>query len=271
MNRLRPVKCVVGLDEQAMHNDPSAIFPSLRVIRPDIAKSVPEPQLPITYATLDPFQRWIYLNWLQDVSKPVPGKHVLLYHYGLERHLLYGDFDGAFEEIMFLRKKQSDLHFRSASIMSLLWACSRKKKWELIAPLLSDFDDHYYGCNVLLTYMFHAEIDLSYDMLFKLRPRFTAKVNTRYIHKNPELYIESLRSILIEKYGQPSYPLRNLTQFQNLERIKERAFSNPSIPYKDRFAIFYNFKHDHKFNDEIGEILAAAHERTKTTLRRGEG
>jgi len=267
MSTLYPVITIAGQKHEIIPNDPSTIFFSLKVIRPNNPTKIPFPTLPVSYATLDPCQRYIYLNWLKDVSKPVPGKYVALYYYGLERHLLYGDFDAAFEEIMFLRQHHSNLHFKSASIMGLLWACSIKKKWELLASILPFYDDHHYGFNLLLTYIHRVGIDLSYDDLFNLRPRFSAKVNTRYIHIHPELYLDSLRYVLLDKYNQPSYPLRDLIKLEDLEHIRERAFANPSIPYSDRFAIFFNFKHNQKFNAEVGEIFAAAHERTKVTLR----
>jgi len=57
-----------------------------------------------SYAALRPEQRWVYLNWLRNVTEEVNIGYVFIYYYGLERQLLTGKFDRAFDEILKLRE-----------------------------------------------------------------------------------------------------------------------------------------------------------------------
>lgn len=72
----------------------------------------------------------------------------------------------------------------------------------------------------------------------------------------------------IEKYNQPSYPLSDHVNLEDLEFIKTNAFTNPSIPYHDRYSIIHDFRHNRKLNAEIEDIFRMAHEKTKVTLRK---
>ena len=69
------------------------IYVGSLVIRPSDPTAVPTPDYYPSYAGLSPEQRWVYLNWLTDVSQPVYIGYVFLYYYGLERQLLSGDFN----------------------------------------------------------------------------------------------------------------------------------------------------------------------------------
>jgi len=51
--------------------------------------NIPRPDYYPTYAGLNPEQRWIYLNWLQNPSESINIGYVFLYYYGLERQLLF--------------------------------------------------------------------------------------------------------------------------------------------------------------------------------------
>ncbi len=59
-----------------------------------------------------------------------------------------------------------------------------------------------------------------------------------------------------------------MVNLSSVKSIEERAFASISIPSVDRFVTYFDFRHDHKFNAEIGEIFVAAHEETKAVLRR---
>ena len=75
--------------------DPSTIY-----IHLPISKDSEVPALPYWphYIELSPGQRYNYLKWLRNVEQPVDMGYVFLYYYGLERQLLIGDFEKAFDE-----------------------------------------------------------------------------------------------------------------------------------------------------------------------------
>lgn len=72
------------------------------------------------YITLTPEQRYQYLMWLRDVTQPTNLSYVFLYYYGLERHMLLGDFELAAGEILRLLKHHDKGTFRSYAETALL-------------------------------------------------------------------------------------------------------------------------------------------------------
>ena len=56
-----------------------------------------------SYKNLKAENRYVYLNWLRDVTAPIPIGYVFIFYYGLERHLLFGKFEQAFDMIVKLR------------------------------------------------------------------------------------------------------------------------------------------------------------------------
>ena len=86
--------------------DPSTIFRSLPIDKPSSFNSVEGLPYWPSYAAMYPEQRFVYLTWLHDVTQPIDMGYVFVYYYGLERQLLFGNFEKAFTEIMKLRKFQ---------------------------------------------------------------------------------------------------------------------------------------------------------------------
>ena len=117
----------IHLEDQILSPDePSTIYTAMPIRRPDDPTLIPSPDYFPSYARLSPEQRWIYLNWLTDITQPINIGYVFIYYYGLERHLLIGDFDTAFDEIILLRQTHSenssfDSYSRSALLNSALF------------------------------------------------------------------------------------------------------------------------------------------------------
>lgn len=53
-----------------------------------------------TFRKLNPQQRYVYLNWLRDITQPVALGYVFIFYYGLERHLLLGNYERAVDTIL---------------------------------------------------------------------------------------------------------------------------------------------------------------------------
>src|SRR5713226_1204245 len=109
-------------------SEPSTIFVRMPIKEPADEKEVPRPNYYPTYAGLSPEQKWIYLSWLRDIVTPIDVGYLFIYYYGLERQLLIGEFDLAFEEILLLRKHHKHPSFFSYSNAALLHSCILKEK-----------------------------------------------------------------------------------------------------------------------------------------------
>ena len=73
-----------------------------------------------SYSAFSPEARYEYLRWLSDITQPTNLSYVFLYFYGLERHLLVGEYDAAVDEIVRLLKahpKKSFIQYASQSLI----------------------------------------------------------------------------------------------------------------------------------------------------------
>lgn len=80
--------------------EPSTVFTSLPIKKPIEPESVPRPPYYPCYFDLTEEQRWIYLNWLQNLSQAINVGYVYLYFYGLERQLLGPQAQEALTELL---------------------------------------------------------------------------------------------------------------------------------------------------------------------------
>lgn len=95
---------IISLNEiDDIQAEPSLIWTWLPV-EPNNSKLPKEPFYYPTYRSLSPQLRFQYLNWLRDISQPTWLSFVFLYLYGLERHLVLGNYEAAVDEIKILLK-----------------------------------------------------------------------------------------------------------------------------------------------------------------------
>ena len=85
-----------------------------------------------TYRSLTPEQRGIYIKFLEN---PFIGNvdigYVFLLYYGLERHLIYGDYERAYKLILKLRDIYSNGSFQSYSANALVLTSLLHNKGEI--------------------------------------------------------------------------------------------------------------------------------------------
>jgi hypothetical protein len=108
--------------------EPSTIYVRMDIRRPAELTDVTQLDYSPIYARLGPEQRWIYLNWLQDVSRPIDIGYVFLLYYGLERQLLLDNFEHAFDEILGLRGYHRQRSFLRYSRIGLLSGCILRRQ-----------------------------------------------------------------------------------------------------------------------------------------------
>ncbi len=120
------------------NDDPSTIFLKLPIKKPNRPDSIERLGYYPSYAGLTPEQRWVYLTWLQDVTEEADIGYVFIYYYGLERHLLTGKFDRAFDEILKLRQYHRNKSFLAYSESSLVNSSLLMKRPDKLTELLKN-------------------------------------------------------------------------------------------------------------------------------------
>ena len=244
--------------------DPSTIFTRLPVRAPRDMASVPHPPYYPSYAGLSPEQKWAYLSWLKDVRQPIYIGYVFIYYYGLERHLLLGDYDSAFEEILELRRHHQHSSFQSYSRCALVCSSLQRKRPENLACLYSESNltclDNY---DLLIAHQ--ARMGLSVAGLLEVAHRIPA-VNKRYIKATPEVFRLQLSSVLLETFQEETFPIYSFYRIEDLPRSPSIIYANISFSPEVRSAELPDFYCHPPFVDDVSAILGRAHERTKLHL-----
>lgn len=245
--------------------EPSTIYVKQTVRKPKTINTVPSPDYYPSYVKLTPEQKWIYLTWLRDVSQPIHIGYVFLYYYGLERHLLIGEFDLAIDEIIYLRTHHNNSSFIFYSSGALLYACLLQKRVDRlkdIVPLI----DWSRSKNIRLLVTYWQRLPLTSKNLIELS-RDIHGVNQRYIDNYPDLYEKILQEILITKYGEPVFLLLSKYKLNELPQRHEIMFANISFPTNVRSPYIPDFFNYQPFVTELRVIFNQTHEKVKQLLK----
>jgi len=204
--------------------DPSTIYFHLP-IREEI-NVAPLPYWP-HYIEITPGQRFKYLSWLRNVEQPIDPGYVFLYFYGLERQLLTGNFDKAFDEIIKLRNAHNNKSFLNYSENALVHAaimCGRTNK--LINLREKTVTSGYSNAMFLLAY--NAGFGLGVEQLILIfHKAFTTSRNA--VKENKPLFIECITEELTKRYGIASFPIKDY-DISKVKSVTETRFANYSFP-----------------------------------------
>ena len=243
--------------------EPSVIFTNLEVSAgtPDKLDYYPK------YWDISPEQRYVYLNWLSDISKPIEIGYVFLFYYGLERHILQGNYKEAFETILELRKHHKNTSFMGYSQEILLYACIMYNDFNLFKKFIestpkSDIEIN----NLYIACLKNANLGLTADEIISLASLVEFK-NKRYIKEEYECFHSNLQKGLQEKFKRDTFDLSNY---------------NFDLNNKTDFTMFANFAGDlhqirhikipsmfdnNNFKEDVKVLLTNAHEATKKELK----
>lgn len=245
-------------------NEPSTIYKDLLVRAPDKEQFIESPPYYPSYIQLSPEQRWVYLNWLKDITQPIDIGYVFIYYYGLERNLLLGDFEAAYNEILLLRQIHNNKSFESYSYNALLFAAALKKKPEQIFTLLQN-ESRNGIANEDLIFKFRFNLGISPDDLMSLARKFKG-TNLRYIKSNPNLYRAALEKILTEKFDQPEYQHFKKFDISDIPMVQSVTFANISFPANLRTPKIPNFINYEPFIYDCKQVYNLAHKLVKADL-----
>lgn len=246
-------------------SEPSTIYVRMPIKEPADEKEVPRPDYYPTYAGLSPEQKWIYLNWLRDIVTPIDVGYLFIYYYGLERQLLAGEFDLAFEEILLLRKHHRHSSFLAYSNAALLHSCIFRKRRDRLEELYRTEELGFLD-NTGLLIAHHLGCDLSGDSLISVSHKIDG-VSRRYMRMHPDLYSTTVNEVLREQYGGAYFPFTGRYDISKLPGSQQILFANISFPQEIRTPTLPDFFGYSPFSDEVKRLLNATHERVKVKLK----
>ena len=194
---------------------------------------------------------------------------MLVLYYGLERHLVYGNFEDAFFVIGKLREIYLNERFQRDSLMALVFSSTMRGKIDYarnyFLKLLNEHKVNLYY-EYLLYFHYCFDIPLTAFSIMEMAHRFWYKKS--HIKKHPELFEKNINQILIENYNDIRLDIRLYISDRILATLskKDTVFTeNRSL--RDIEFYYYNISEDDEFNNTIVEILNRAHEITKKDVK----
>jgi len=258
-------------------HDPSTIYFPLPITMPHKESDVPPPERYATYRHLTPEQKYIYLNWLNNINRPINEGYRFLFLFGLERQLLIGNFNAAWE--MIIRLKNSTLseinesrYFRYKSTNTLFTTCIMLNRIDLLQDITYIYEEPAYNdvliwddMQILVKYYNHEPIDAKEAINLLKR---TSTRNRRYIENAPKYYAEEMAKLLLEKTGHSFIRPSDYIFEENRKKPNiSIGFINPSFPFELRNPEIL-LPDTNKLTTFLHELHPECHERTKLQLRK---
>lgn len=238
-----------------VQSEPSTIYTML----PISEKSNAEPTRPLsyypTYLGMDEVHKGIYFKFLSD---PYIGGYDIGYvfclYYGLERQLLYGDLDSAFEVILKLKLIYDNKSFQKYSNIAVILTLMRKKRFDLLERFISyirEYNMLILPVDIFLLALFAIDGVFTADDLIEFKNEFDYKSSTYTKDKKP-YFIDALKETMSYIFGSEDVSVSDLMNYRNeLNTIQYTVYANRSlgditaeIPEFSKFEVFKNSCYD---------------------------
>jgi hypothetical protein len=259
----------IKMESLNIKHDPSTIYFPLPITIPDNIEQVPPPPRYPKYYKLSPEQKYIYLKWLQNIDLPIHEGYRHLFFFGLERQLLIGNFNEAFNMILLLRNgaKEPHDHFILFHITDTLFtACLMENRIDLYEKMKYIFEDRWWR-DMHIWIKYYIDEPVEPDEIIKIL--FCQKINKLYFDKAPEIYIDELSKILIEKTGHSYIKLTDFIS-EDKRRLPYEilGFHNSSFPFELRNPEKKLLPNPDELIEFLVKIHSECHEKVKLRLRK---
>jgi len=244
--------------------EPSAISMNSIITKCNI-QTIPIPSYYPSYEGLTSQQRWVYLNFLHNPFTPTDIGYIFIFYYGLERHLLEGNFDEAFNFILRLRDVHPNKSFQQYSANALVMSAILNNRPDKLTEFLLSMDKEYemtMSFNTLLMVKAFSGQGITAEELVKFHNNFDF-TNNRYIRQFPELFIEQLRKEILISYDRNSIPM----DFNVHEMPRTRLSVYANYSFGNSLVSVPDFTSLHQLKRNAFQALNMAHEKLKVELR----
>ncbi len=216
-----------GVQEPSLISTKAAVEPN-----PSSAEKLP--YYP-SYLELSPAQRGMYWKYLENPYNPAfEIGYVFILYYGLERHLLLGDYERAINIIIKMRDVHKNASFQSYSANAIILTCLKNKRADLLYSFLSSLDKEYeyhFSDNLYLFSMYSLDLPMDADDIIRMAKSFEY-TKTTYIKTYPDLFRETLKENMVSKFGKAEIKCSQFikkSEFRKLPKEMVPIFANISI------------------------------------------
>ncbi len=252
-------------------DEPSLVFTEQKISIPENETLIERPSYYPSYSQLSPEQKWIYLKLLSNpYDTGIDIGYVFILYYGLERHLLCGDFENAFRVILKLRDVHSNKSFQAYSANALILTSMLHKRGEMILEFMNSIDKEYeltaISDNLYLICCYSFNIPLLPKDVIRMAKTFEFK-NNNYIKKYPEIFEKCLIDVMMEQLKSNKVEINNYitkTELKKLRTDSAPIFANTSIN-ENTYPVPI-FSDNFKLKKEMNILLETTHENVKQKL-----
>jgi hypothetical protein len=195
--------------------------------------------------------------------------YVFVYYYGLERQLLFGKFEEAFNEIIKLRRYHNNTSFQKYSENALIFSCFYNNRLDLLLKDYGDASLHRFS-NIQLEFAINNNLNLSAQNIISVFKEM--KLYKTLINGYEELFEKCVVKNLETEYQKEYFPLDKF----NISKVKEKneqGFANYSFPNELRFPVVKDILNFKEFKVEVTKIFNFSYEdlkKEKALLRKAQ-
>lgn len=248
--------------------EPSMIYTKHPIEFTDNISAVPKPNYYPTYHELEPLQKGVYIRLLENPYRTdLNIGYVFLLYYGLERHLLVGDWQQAVKVIFKLREVHKNKSFQSYSASALILTAILKEQGELALATISSLGENdflpvteYFLCASSFNLHITSREIMYYAEWFGFH-------NIRYIKNNTELFSQTLTEHIQKIVGRDFLVVSDIlaeSDIQNIPKVKLRVFANTSL--NDTRVEAPQMSEDYRIRKFMSDLLLETHENVKKIL-----
>ncbi len=250
--------------------EPSLIYTKQHIVVPSDISLIERPPYFPTYSGLTPEQKGVYIKLLQNpYNQNIDIGFVFILYYGLERHLLIGDYERAYKVILKLRDVHSNKSFQSYTANALVLTSMLHQKGEIALDFIKSLDKSYeysFSDNLYLLCYFSFEIPITANDIMRMARTFEFS-NLNYIKKYPDIFQSVLESLITEKYGEKTIILSRLLSKSDISKLSTQdtpIFANTSI--RDKSFPVPIISSSFKLKKEFNILLENTHEIVKNKI-----
>lgn len=254
----------------ASDEEPSLIYTKQHLVIPQDISLVERPPYYPIYSELTPEQKGAYISLLQNpYNTNIDIGFVFILYYGLERHLLVGNFEQAYKVILKLRDVHSNKSFQSYSANALVLSSMLHNKGEAALEFIKSLDKSYeyqFSDNLFLLCYFSFDIPITSIDIMRMAKSFDF-TNTNYIKKHPDIFQQCLDDLILDRYGDTSILLSNILSENDLSTLPKKdtpVFANTSI--RDKNIPTPDMTSNEKLKTELNGLLRECHDIVKNKL-----
>lgn len=212
------------------------------------------------YINMTSGQRFKYLNWLRNVDLHIDIGYVFIYYYGLEKQMITGNFEKAFNQIIRLRNHHENKSFQTYSQNALIYGCLANDRLDLLWKLPSR--THITGCsNEMLNIIYHTGFGLTVSQIVDICYSAFPK-SRKAITEDREFFASFAQEQYDVLFPQEGIKLSDYN-INSTRKIISHRFANYSFPQIVRHTQITDFYQCAPFMKDIERIFDPAYNALK--------